>query len=406
MICRTLRFLFCLLAAVTGLLSLLSINLAAQRETPSNWRGLGGDSASSIWEIVKTPMLNPDNVLHAIAADAENNIWAVGYEVSLHFNGNSWASVPMAPFKTGVERNMNGLAVLSPTDVWAVGSDLDSNQHFAAVVQHFDGKGWSIVPSPHFLSGDLLNGIQAISANNIFAVGSRGSDFSLNTTPLIEHWDGSKWKVVRTPQMAAELNQIAVLSPSDIWVVGETTTTNNLNTPFSMHFDGKKWSQVPVPAANVSFNALRGVAAISTNDVWAVGSSKGAGLTDVSLTAAEHWNGHVWRVVPTPNAGRQGQLQGTNLLFGVSAVDGSDVWACGVFVDSGSGAFRSLAEHWNGTKWTISATPQTGTGFDQLRAILTFPSRHVFAAGGKKLVTQDGEGALILQNKAGSKDSR
>src|SRR6266702_8897037 len=78
------------------------------------------------------------------------------------------------------------------------------------------------------------------------------------------------------------------------------------------------WTVVSSPSPG-SVNDLNGVASISANDVWAVGDTNQQTLT-------EHWNGHKWSVVPSPNVGTH-----NNELFGVTAVSATDVWAVGFF---------------------------------------------------------------------------
>ncbi len=48
-----------------------------------------------------------------------------------------------------------------------------------------------------------------------------------------------------------------------------------------------------------SSNFLNGVAAVSANDMWAVGDYESSGSLLQTLT--EHWNGTVWSVVPSPS---------------------------------------------------------------------------------------------------------
>jgi hypothetical protein len=62
------------------------------------------------------------------------------------------------------------------------------------------------------------------------------------------------------------------------------------------------------------------------------------------------WNGTTWVQVPGDDSGP------TGLGFSVkavSAVSVSDIWSVG----SNS---HTLAEHWNGTAWSIASTPNTG----------------------------------------------
>src|SRR5690349_2994398 len=93
---------------------------------------------------------------------------------------------------------------LSSTNVWAAGYyDLfgGTPQTF---VEHWDGTKWSIVPSPNAGSSTLpnsLSGIAAITPNNIWVVGQ----YTYTTSPsyledtLAEQWSGTRWSVVSSP---------------------------------------------------------------------------------------------------------------------------------------------------------------------------------------------------------------
>src|SRR2546422_9965724 len=54
---------------------------------------------------------------------------------------------------------------------------------------------WSVVPSPNGSSSSGLSGVAVVSASDIWAVGSSGNQMSGAQT-LIEHWNGSSWSVV------------------------------------------------------------------------------------------------------------------------------------------------------------------------------------------------------------------
>src|SRR5262245_58405360 len=58
------------------------------------------------------------------------------------------------------------------------------------------------------------------------------------------------------------------------------------------------WTVVASPNASPGNNQLNGAATISANDVWAVGSAENSLGNDQLL--AEHWDGTAWTVVPTP----------------------------------------------------------------------------------------------------------
>ena len=94
---------------------------------------------------------------------------------------------------------------------------------------------------------------------------------------------------------------------------------------------------------------LNGVAVVYARDAWAVGES------DSSFqTLIDHWDGQVWKRVPSPNP------QGSNdsgFLNGVAATSPSDAWAAGDYVNASNAEILTLIERWNGTAWKIQASP-------------------------------------------------
>ena len=59
---------------------------------------------------------------------------------------------------------------------------------------------------------------------------------------------------------------------------------------------GCGWKIVKSPSVGTS--TLVGLKGFASDDVWAVGST---GSFRSVATLGEHWDGHKWRVVPTPN---------------------------------------------------------------------------------------------------------
>lgn len=320
----------------------------------------------------KTPNPELNNLLFGISADAENDIWSMGTfatgALALHFDGSKWSSVPMAlPFAA----DMRGVSVLSSDDVWAVGTAFDSNtQHNTSVIQHFDGKKWSVVPNPHFKSGDQLFGIKAIASDDVFAVGESNSD-SQKPHPLIEHFDGTRWTVIPAAPLkkgqTLSLGDIAATSHSDVWVTGVSEPVQ----PAIMHFDGVQFRNVPFPS--VKNASLAGMAAITPDDAWVVGSQPNG---NAEATLAAHWDGKKWTVVPSPN------LTQSNALRSISAISSSDIWAvgctsCGADIGVNQVA---LVEHFDGKQWTINPVSLIGKG-EIPGAVLAFPSGSVYIAG-------------------------
>src|SRR6266571_589362 len=135
---------------------------------------------------------------------------------------------------------------------------------------------------------------------------------------------------------SGQLNGIVAVSASDVWAVG----SSNGNTLIE-HWNGSSWKAVPSPNPGVQYvdAGLSSVAALSASNVWAVGS-----YIDVigdSYTLSEHWNGSSWNVVPSPNPG----LQYLDVsLSSVAALSASDVWAVGSYLDVSNHTYKTLSE--------------------------------------------------------------
>src|SRR5205823_12799094 len=115
---------------------------------------------------------------------------------------------------------------------------------------------------------------------------------------------------------------------------------------------GPSWGMLTGPSPGSADNALNGVAAVSANDIWAVGYySNTAGIAQ---TLIEHWDGAAWSVVPSPNPGN-----GSNYLQAVSAAASNNAWAVGYYVNGA--AYRTLILRWNGASWTQAASQSPGS---------------------------------------------
>ena len=104
--------------------------------------------------------------------------------------------------------------------------------------------------------------------------------------------------------------------------------------------------------------------ALAPNNVWAVGETTGVnGSFGTGQTLIEHWDGTSWSVVTSPNAGG-GSPSAANELLRVAAISANDIWAVGRFLDPNTNVYRTLTEHWDGTKLECHPQPERhGGGF-------------------------------------------
>ena len=175
---------------------------------------------------------------------------------------------------------------------------------------------------------------------------------------LIEHWNGSAWCRVVSPDPGGgtrenQLLAVTVASQSNAWAVGYYTAASNVNKTLTLHWNGHSWKQVasPDPAAPGMGNELDDVAATSASDTWAAGYYVNA--SHVARSMVLYWNGTAWRVMPSPDRSTNTQLTG------VVAASRTNVWVTG-FYDTSAFVSQTLISHWNGRAWAITASSDRG----------------------------------------------
>jgi len=233
------------------------------------------------------------------------------------------------------------------------------------LIEHWNGTSWSIVPSPSPDSQlNELRSVAGAASNDVWAVGLAGDGGTFNPLrSLIEHWDGASWSVVSNPGVN-DLFGVTALAANNVWAVAVHTSPNV--TDIVEHWDGIKWANVSAPSmnANGGFISLRGIAAVSATDIWAVGDEQNP-LTNMGSSLAEHWDGTAWTV---------SSASSLNSYFpSVTAPGSTDVWA----VD-GSGLMQTL--HWDGTAWSFVSTPNPPPG-GGLYGVAAVSAANIWAVG-------------------------
>jgi hypothetical protein len=109
-----------------------------------------------------------------------------------------------------------------------------------------------------------------------------------------------------------------------------------------------EWTIVDSPSP--AFDGLNAIEAVSADDIWAAGTTQQLSGSPVQ-PLAEHWDGTTWSVVPSLS------LSGPSGFFDLSAVSTDDVWAVGQF---NPGSTQTLFAHWDGGSWTRVPSPNPG----------------------------------------------
>jgi hypothetical protein len=245
------------------------------------------------------------------------------------WHGGRWTMVPLAvsPKPRTEELTENAIGAVSPTDAWAVGYSAQVPNILVpdgAVIEHWNGVAWSIVPNPASgLSQAQIEGIKVVSSKNIWAVGAQAANDASAVTPLVEHWNGTRWSSVAVPDGTgpSAFHAMSASGPNDIWAVGGQTQPGTSNTAISLveHWNGSAWSVVK-NLPNLGNARLDSVYASGPNDVWALAE------TPSEINEFVHWNGEKWTMVLAPGP----QELGLDYAYlGLSGTGPDDVWAVG-----------------------------------------------------------------------------
>src|SRR6202012_3593680 len=136
-----------------------------------------------------------------------------------------------------------------------------------------NGKKWSTVASPDPSKvSNLLYGVTAVSATDLWAAGSEAADAStLLSSTLVLHWNGKKWSRVQSPTVSdasTTLYGVSANSAANAWAVGNECIDPACPDPgittdtFTMHWNGKKWSRVGSVSPGGMNNVLFGVSTL------------------------------------------------------------------------------------------------------------------------------------------------
>jgi hypothetical protein len=315
------------------------------------------------------------NELRGVAATSRTNAWAVGdYSDSTglyrtlveRWDGMAWQVQTSAD--RGGSSNSNvlfGVAATSASDGWAVGYDSNPAR---TLVERWNGTAWTVKSSPNpggSTNNNYLHAVAATSPTNAWAVGYYSTHSPRDGQPVIERWNGTAWKVQKSPTLHGVLFGVTALSASDAWAVGDYYNGTTEQTLIE-HWNGTVWKvqTSPNPGGSISTAELGGVAATSPTNAWAVGYYANP-MND--LTLIEHWNGEAWKVTPSPSPGTGPSLAS------VAATSSGNAWAVGT-TDT---RFQSLIEHWNGTAWQVQTSPGEG----ELDGVAATSASNAWAAG-------------------------
>lgn len=263
--------------------------------------------------------------------------------------GPAW-SVQRTPNHLTAQGELNADACPSPASCVAVGFGYNRLSAEVTLAEHWNGMAWAIQASPNPAGslGDALYGVSCSSATACTAVGATADSANVVGT-LAERWNGSTWTVQPTPSPAGALGSslygVSCASSDACIAVGTYENSSKLDVTLAEAWNGTSWTVLTtLNRPHAGRGSFYGVSCTATAACTAAGFS---GQSPV----AERWNGTAWTLQFTP------EPQGAAAGFG--AVSCTSARACTAVGSYPSPAtdIDTLAESWNGTRWTIRAAP-------------------------------------------------
>jgi hypothetical protein len=213
---------------------------------------------------------------------------------------------------------------------------------------------------------------------------------------LIELWNGARWSLLPSPNPGSTGNfvtGVSCVSDDACMALGSTQNSSLVVSTLAESWNGTRWSVVPTPSPVPGSDGFDGVSCATKDACMAVGFAGSSGPTGFHATLAESWNGTRWSVVPSPSPGTR-----DNGLNGVSCASAAACMATGDAATT-SAVGSPLIESWNGTRWSVVPSPGLGGQGTFLRGVscvaaaaCSIVGYHIPTAGGTNTLIESWNG--------------
>ena len=222
-------------------------------------------------------------------------------------SGRTWRQISVPRPRRSRSSDLSGLACFNASNCMAVGNWTNPRgRELAFAVRWHDGH-WKLLAA-RSIRGQQFTSFQAVScaaATRCVAVGytedkTRGAFFHA----FAETWNGSTWRISTVRRPPSLFLGASCPAPDRCFASGYTfPSKNTFAHPLIETWNGRFWTtQHSVEtAAPHSGDILPHVSCVSRSRCETVGYSFRPGVNNTDRTLAERWNGHRWTVQTTPN---------------------------------------------------------------------------------------------------------
>jgi hypothetical protein len=308
------------------------------------------------------------------------------------FDGSKWSLMTL-PVTPGV--SLAAVSCPSADLCMAVGSTRSASSE-GPISELWNGSAWKPVPTPDadptapdYSVGGQLTSVSCPAVDWCIAVGndSEGADVA---APLLEAWTGIDWRVISTPlREGDELDSVACSSDTWCVAVGSVIASDGFNqVALAYRWNGSGWSGMSIDPKPDPSQTLESVSCTSPTACTAVGW--GGAETAGGHPLVRRWNGSTWAT----------QASGLPASAVLVAVACGGTKACAAVGNNPPVNGRSDAAGWDGTAWSVQATPAPYPHWSTVVDAVACPSATACFAVGESADDNEGEATDPSQGQA------
>lgn len=272
-------------------------------------------------------------------------------------HGSKWVAESVPSPSHGSDIFANEVSCASPTSCLFVGDHRAGRGAAADLAEAWNGTSWQIVsdtgPTGSAFSG--LNNVACPTTSFCLTVGLAGRGKTNQDTSFT--WtNGSTWKKIAVPHphgaRTSELGGMACFNAQNCMAVGNYSIASGKFLAFATRWHNGRWSLLTAPSvAGQKFTALNGVSCAAATSCVAVGNTEDNSRRQLFHAVAEIWSGGKWRISTLRRE--------PSLFIGVSCPSRTHCFASGSTFPGALNVAHPLIEAWNGRTWTVQHTVQT-----------------------------------------------
>ncbi len=319
----------------------------------TNWNDVGGGTmggTSSANRVLAIAGLGTD----VYVGGTFTNVGGNNVSNIAHWDGVNWWNMGV-----GFDATVGALAA-TPGAVYAGGGFTNVTDSFSFPVNHiamWNGFNWNSLGSG-VNPNSTVNAI-AVSGNNVY-IGGTFTNASGITANRVAMWDGANWNSLGAGSANGVSGTVQALAVngSDVYVGGTFTNAGTTVVRGIAHWDGANWSGLGSGATGTSAAEVRALAFGGDGKLYCCG--RFTNMSGITASSIARWDGAKWEALGSGFFAGSAVVRGTGL-----AIRGNDVFAVGTFDGAGLTESSGIAR-WNET---MDFTPPLTMSFSRTQLL-------------------------------------